>query len=146
MGNKQSLQSQEVSCPICDKIVKTRGLHAHLRLSHSEVDPIFHLRKKVMSQGHKGDSPIFQLSYTSEGEYRVKWASIKMKDVRWLETLFIEWNKVGNPMTFLTDDNNFKSAYVDSSEEEIKKRILVKKDPNVWFNSLRNHPEPTDDE
>jgi len=153
MGNKQSLQSQEVSCPICDKIVKTRGLHAHLRLSHSEVDPIYHLRKKVMSQGHKGDSPIFQLSYTSEGEYRIKWASIKMKDVRWLETLFIEWNKLGNPMNFLTNDNNFESVHVDVSEKDIKEKILVRKDNSFFidkrnnreWDSLRNYPEPTDD-
>ena len=152
---KSDIKSQDVNCPICDKLVKTRGLHAHLRLSHSEVDPIYHLRKKVMSPGHVGDQVIFQLSNTIEGQYRIKWASIKMEDVRWLEQLFIEWNKVGNPMTFLTDDNNnFKSVHVDSSEEDIKNRIVVKKDSSFWidkknnryWDSLRNYPEPTDDE
>ena len=126
---KSDIKSQNVNCPICDKMVKTRGLHAHLRLSHSEVDPILHLRKKVMSQGHKGDSPIFQLSYTSEGQYRVKWASIKTADVRWLEALFIEWVKSGNPMGFLNNNNDeFKSAHVDTMEKDIKGNVLPKKD------------------
>jgi hypothetical protein len=69
-----------------------------------------------------------------------------MKDVRWLETLFIEWNKLGNPMNFLTNDNNFESVHVDASEKDIKEKILVRKDPNAFFNSLRNYPEPTDNE
>jgi len=153
---KSDIKSQDVNCPICDKLVKTRGLHAHLRLTHPLEDPIYHLRKKVMSPGHVGDQVIFQLSNTIEGQYRIKWASIKTADVRWLEALFIEWSKSGSCMDFLTnDDNDFKGAYVESSEEDIKNRVLVKKDPNTFFidkrnnrewDSLRNYPEPTDDE
>jgi hypothetical protein len=152
---KRDIKSQDVNCPICDKLVKTRGLHAHLRLTHPLEDPIYHLRKKVMSPGHVGDQVIFQLSNTIEGQYRIKWASIKTEDVRWLEALFIEWVKSGSCMEFLTTgDNNFKGAYVDSSEEDIKNRILVKKDPswfideknNRYWDSLRNPHFSADDE
>ncbi len=149
---KSDIKSQNVNCPICDKIVKTRGLHAHLRLSHSEVDPILHLRKKVMSPGHVGDQVIFQLSNTIEGKYRVKWASIKTTDVIYLEELFKSWVEHTNPMKFL-NERQWKSI-IDS--EEVGNINLMRDGKNLsWYeneknnrewDSLRNYPEPTDDE
>lgn len=139
---KSDIKSQDVNCPICDKLVKTRGLHAHLRLSHPLEDPIYHLRKKVMSPGHVGDQVIFQLSNTIEGQYRVKWASIKTSDVTYLEELFKSWIEHTNPMKFFNERG--RRDFIDT--EEVGNINSIIKDPNKFFNSLRNHSEPTDDE
>jgi hypothetical protein len=147
---KRDIKSQDVNCPICDKLVKTRGLHAHLRLSHPLVDPILHLRKKVMSPGHVGDQVIFQLSNTIEGQYRVKWASIKTSDVIYLEELFKSWIEHTSPMKFFNERG--KLTFIDT--EEVGDINLIGDGKNLsWYDesnhkwdSLRNAPEPTDDE
>lgn len=149
---KSDIKSQDVNCPICDKLVKTRGLHAHLRLSHPLEDPILHLRKKVMSPGHVGDQVIFQLSNTIEGQYRVKWASIKTSDVTYLEELFKSWIEHTNPMKFFNERG--KHSFIDT--EEFGNINLMRNGRNLSleenerknreWNELRNQPEPTDDE
>ena len=149
---KSDIKSQDVNCPICDKLVKTRGLHAHLRLSHPLEDPIYHLRKKVMSPGHVGDQVIFQLSNTIDGQYRVKWASIKTSDVTYLEELFKSWIEHTNPMKFFNERG--KHSFIDT--EEVGDINLMRNGRNLTmeenerknreWDSLRNYPEPTDDE
>ena len=151
---KSDIKSQDVNCPICDKLVKTRGLHAHLRLTHPLEDPIYHLRKKVMSPGHVGDQVIFQLSNTIDGQYRVKWASIKTSDVTYLEELFKSWIEHTNPMKFFNETYRGKHSFIDT--EEVGDINLMRDGKNLsWleperknreWDSLRNHPEPTDDE
>ena len=45
---KHKVESASVNCPICNVSCKTRGLHSHLRLAHSEVNPLQYLRKAVV--------------------------------------------------------------------------------------------------
>ena len=107
-----------------------------------------------MSPGHVGDQVIFQLSNTIDGQYRVKWASIKTSDVTYLEELFKSWIEHTNPMKFFNETYRGKHSFIDT--EEVGDINLMRDGKNLsWleperknreWDSLRNHPEPTDDE
>lgn len=84
---KHKVESASVNCPICNVVCKTRGLHSHLRLAHSEVNPLQYLRKAVVKPLNKGERVIFQVVEMPSGQWRLKHVSLDKDDLTLLSEL-----------------------------------------------------------
>lgn len=99
---KHTVTSRLVKCPICNIEVKSRGLHAHLRLVHPNSDIKRELRKKVLSPLRPGERVIFSLSLwkgygqTGKDNYLIKHAGLTMDDIEVLADLFAVWAETGS--------------------------------------------------
>lgn len=99
---KHTVTSRLVKCPICGIEVKSRGLHAHLRLVHPNADIKKELRKKILSPLRPGERVIFSLSLwkgynqTGKDNYLIKHAGLTMDDVEVLADLFAVWAETGS--------------------------------------------------
>jgi len=80
--------SQLIKCPVCNLDVKRRGLHAHIRLAHPQVDAKQKLRNVIISPQVKGDRILLQVSLTELNEYRIKYTAIKKCDIEMLNNFF----------------------------------------------------------
>lgn len=79
---KKKLSSQFVECPICQKEYKTRGLHAHLRLQHPEVDAKQKLRDVIIDPKKDPEQRIiFEVSLTQDNEYVFKHTELSNSDM-----------------------------------------------------------------
>lgn len=99
MKSKSKASNVTIPCPICKAICKTRGLHAHLRLAHPEVDPMKYLRKSVINPLNKGERIIFQVAEMETGQWRIKHVGLDEDDKRILCEL----------MNCLQTDGNFNA-------------------------------------
>ena len=99
---KHTVTSRLVKCPICGIEVKSRGLHAHLRLVHPNADIKKELRKKILSPLRPGERVIFSLSLwkgynqTGKDNYLIKHAGLTMDDIEVLADLFAVWAETGS--------------------------------------------------
>lgn len=99
---KHTVTSRLVKCPICGIEVKSRGLHAHLRLVHPNSDIKKELRKQVLSPLRPGERIIFSLSLwkgwsqTAPEHYLIKHAGLTMDDVEMLADFFAVWAETGS--------------------------------------------------
>lgn len=84
---KHKVESASVNCPICNVSCKTRGLHSHLRLAHSEVNPLQYLRKAVVNPLNKGERVIFQIVEMPTGQWRMKHVSLNLEDLNLISEL-----------------------------------------------------------
>ena len=79
---KKKSSSQFVECPICQKEYKTRGLHAHLRLQHPEVDAKQKLRDVIIDPKKDPEQRIiFEVSLTQDNEYVFKHTELSNSDM-----------------------------------------------------------------
>jgi hypothetical protein len=86
--------SQLIKCPVCNLDVKRRGLHAHIRLAHPQVDAKQKLRNVIISPQVKGDRILLQLSLSEFNEYRIKYTAIKSCDIEMLNNFFASIFKI----------------------------------------------------
>lgn len=84
---KHKVESASVNCPICNVSCKTRGLHSHLRLAHSEVNPLQYLRKAVVKPLNQGERVIFQIVEMPSGQWRMKYVSLDKDDLNLISEL-----------------------------------------------------------
>jgi hypothetical protein len=128
---KHTITSRLVKCPICGIEVKSRGLHAHLRLVHPNSDIKKELRKKVLSPLRPGERVIFSLSLwkgwnqTAPESYLIKHAGLTMDDIEVLADLFAVWAETGSIAEAMSEaDDTAKQTtnkyIVRESEEEIE--------------------------
>jgi hypothetical protein len=128
---KHTVTSRLVKCPICGIEVKSRGLHAHLRLVHPNSDIKKELRKKVLSPLRPGERVIFSFSLwkgynqNAPESYLVKYAGLNMSDVEVLADFFAVWAETGSINeamleAYETAKNISNKHIVHESEEEIE--------------------------
>jgi hypothetical protein len=95
---KHSVKSTTVTCPLCNKEVNSRGLHAHLRLSHPEVDAMTYLRKRVISRPNRDERVVLQVSKNIDANTLIlKWANLTWDDLESLRQIFDIWEDKGHP-------------------------------------------------
>jgi hypothetical protein len=107
---KHSVPSTLVTCPICNVKVKSRGLHAHLRLSHPNVDAMTYLRKRIISRTKANERVVFQVSQKTNGELILKWANFRYDDLELLRDVLDVWIEKGHP--------DYHPGYVSPEEKE----------------------------
>ena len=93
---KHKVLSASVECPICKAICKTRGLHAHLRLTHPDVDALRYLRKAVVNPLNKGERVIFQILEMPTGQWRLKHTALDNEDYNLISELIQSVMKDGH--------------------------------------------------
>lgn len=84
---KHTVQSVSVNCPICNTLCKSRGLHAHLRLAHPEVDHLKYLRKVIVKPLHKGERIIFQVLEMPTGQYKISNITLNSEELNIIHSL-----------------------------------------------------------
>jgi hypothetical protein len=50
---KNATPSNKVNCPVCDNLVNSRGLHAHLRLAHPNSNALEVTRSVLVPRGKR---------------------------------------------------------------------------------------------
>lgn len=122
---KHSITSRLVKCPICGVEVKSRGLHAHLRLVHPNSDIQKELRKKIMSPNAVGEVVKFQISQLPNGSLKIKWANINRHLIETIYEICDNWLIDGHPMNsqhwdtnyLEVDQNSIGEGIIESDEE-----------------------------
>lgn len=121
---KHTVTSRLVKCPICGIEVKSRGLHAHLRLVHPNSDIKKELRKQVLSPLRPGERVIFSLSLwkgynqTAPEHYLIKHAGITRNDVEVLADFFSIWAETG--------DLNYALLEAETTAKETSDKYIVR--------------------
>jgi hypothetical protein len=123
---KHTVTSRLVKCPICNIEVKSRGLHAHLRLVHPNSDIKKELRKKVLSPLRPGERVIFSLSLWkgygnqthSDDNYLIKHVGLTMSDVEFLADLFAVWAETGSVSEAISEVQEEASKFIIRQGEE----------------------------
>jgi hypothetical protein len=123
---KHTVTSRLVKCPICNIEVKSRGLHAHLRLVHPNSDIKKELRKKVLSPLRPGERVIFSLSLwkgyepkpSIEDMYLIKHAGLVMEDVEFLADLFAVWAETGSISQAIVETQEESGRFIIRQGEE----------------------------
>lgn len=124
---KHTVTSRLVKCPICNIEVKSRGLHAHLRLVHPNSNIKKELRKKVLSPLRPGEKVIFSLSLwkgynpspSIKDNYLIKHAGLDMSDVEFLADLFSVWAETGSISEAIDEVQEEASKFIIRQGEEI---------------------------
>jgi hypothetical protein len=121
---KHTITSRLVKCPICGIEVKSRGLHAHLRLVHPNSDIKRELRKQVLSTLRPGERVVFSLSLwkgwnqTGSENYLIKHAGLTMDDIEVLADLFAVWAETGSINEAIVEAEETTDKYIVREAEE----------------------------
>lgn len=124
---KHTVTSRLVKCPICGIEVKSRGLHAHLRLVHPNSDIKKELRKQVLSPLRPGERVIFSLSlwkgweprFDAKDNYLIKHAGLTMDDIEMLADFFAVWAETGSVHESISEvEETIDKHIIKESEQE----------------------------
>ena len=111
-----SKPSDMVACPICGKMVRRRGLMAHIRLAHPDVDA-----KKVCASliiPNTKDDTILRMTKNKEGELQLNWiANTPEEDVKVLR-LLSAWHKQMS--------EKFENANPEAETFSLKSKDLIR--------------------
>lgn len=85
----KNFTSQLVKCPVCKKEVRSRGLHTHLRMTHTEMSPaqIKQKLRNVIINPIKdpGQIIIFQVSLNQKQEYCIRHTLLNVKQMNFIQ-------------------------------------------------------------
>lgn len=89
---KESKPSDLITCPICRKMVRRRGLVSHIRLAHPEVDAKSVARKHIIPTV-KG-RVLLQAVELPSGEIQMNWIGLNRDEVKAIVEHFKELMKL----------------------------------------------------
>lgn len=93
----KNFTSQLVKCPVCKKEVRSRGLHTHLRMAHTEMSPaqIKQKLRNVLINPFKDPHQriIFQVSLNEKEQYCVKHALLNSDHMQFIQKLISGFSK-----------------------------------------------------